>query len=220
MNTFETEEKINERIANNLTYYRKAAGYTQAELARKINYSDKSVSKWELANGVPDVYILLKLAELYGVSVDDLTGNKDEKKKPIPKESAWVRPLVALLSSGLVWLVATIVFVMCTFFHPTGYWWLTFLYALPVNAILLVVFSAVWKKKFLNFTSVSVLIWSVLTCTYLTSYLTVKHFSSSDARSLWLIFMLGVPLEVLAVCWFFFGKVKRKATKKNDSSNG
>lgn len=72
----DTLESINQRIAGNLVRYRKAANLTQAELAQKINYSDKSVSKWESANGVPDIYILLKLAELYGVTVNDLVNEK------------------------------------------------------------------------------------------------------------------------------------------------
>jgi len=67
---------INARIAQNLTLYRKAANLTQAELAEKINYSDKSVSKWESGNGVPDVYILLKLAEIFKVTLDELVGEK------------------------------------------------------------------------------------------------------------------------------------------------
>ena len=68
----ENLDTTNQRIAKNLIRYRKAANLTQAELAQKINYSDKSVSKWESGNGVPDIYILLKLAELYGGSVNDL----------------------------------------------------------------------------------------------------------------------------------------------------
>ena len=42
----EKMQEINKKIAKNLTSCRKAAGLTQAELAEKINYSDKSVSKW------------------------------------------------------------------------------------------------------------------------------------------------------------------------------
>ena len=53
--SMENTNEINRKIAKNLTYYRKAAGLTQAELAEKINYSDKSVSKWESGNGVPDI---------------------------------------------------------------------------------------------------------------------------------------------------------------------
>ena len=65
---------LNQTIAKNLAYYRKRAGLTQAALAEKINYSDKSVSKWESGAGTPDVYILVQLAQLYGVTVNDLVG--------------------------------------------------------------------------------------------------------------------------------------------------
>ena len=41
---FENEEALRRRIAENITYYRKQNGDTQAELAEKLNYSDKSVS--------------------------------------------------------------------------------------------------------------------------------------------------------------------------------
>ena len=61
---FENEEALRRRIAENITYYRKQNGDTQAELAEKLNYSDKSVSKWERAEGTPDVYILSQIASL------------------------------------------------------------------------------------------------------------------------------------------------------------
>ena len=76
----ENINEINQNLAKNLAYYRKASGWTQAELAEKINYSDKSVSKWESGNGVPDLYILLRLAELYGVTLNDLVGEKRPKR--------------------------------------------------------------------------------------------------------------------------------------------
>ena len=66
----ENTSEINLKIAKNLTYYRKRANLTQAELAEKINYSDKSVSKWESGNGIPDVYILLQLARRFGVTLN------------------------------------------------------------------------------------------------------------------------------------------------------
>ena len=104
----ENLETTNQRIAKNLIYYRKAANLTQAELAQKINYSDKSVSKWESGNGVPDIYILLKLAELYGITVNDLVSERSSAAPP-KRMSKWRHILIMLLSSGIVWLVATVV---------------------------------------------------------------------------------------------------------------
>ena len=64
-------EELKKIIAKNLVTYRKQAHLTQAELAEKVGYSDKNVSKWERAEGVPDVLVLHQLAELYGVTVND-----------------------------------------------------------------------------------------------------------------------------------------------------
>ena len=60
------EFELCNRIAVNIAYYRKLSGLTQSELAESINYSDKSVSKWEHAAGVPSIHVLAMLAELFG----------------------------------------------------------------------------------------------------------------------------------------------------------
>ena len=65
------ENELHRVIANNLTHYRKAAGLTQAELAEKINYSDKSISKWEREECYPDITFLPTLADTLGCTVND-----------------------------------------------------------------------------------------------------------------------------------------------------
>ncbi len=55
-----------------LTQQRKAKGYTQKELADKLYVSDKAVSKWERAQSMPDISLLMPLAELLDVSVTEL----------------------------------------------------------------------------------------------------------------------------------------------------
>ena len=66
------EDVLAVTIGKNIMRLRRMANMTQLELAEKINYSDKSVSKWEQGNGIPDVRILVQLAELFNVSVVDL----------------------------------------------------------------------------------------------------------------------------------------------------
>ena len=51
---------------------RKEKGYTQKELAQRLFISDKAVSKWETAVSIPDIALLIPLAELLGVSVTEL----------------------------------------------------------------------------------------------------------------------------------------------------
>ncbi|MBQ7100690.1 MAG: helix-turn-helix transcriptional regulator, partial [Clostridia bacterium] len=57
-------------MAKNISELRKASGLTQAQLAEKLSYSDKSVSKWERGDGVPDVVVMQKMAELFGVTLN------------------------------------------------------------------------------------------------------------------------------------------------------
>ena len=195
----ETIELVNERIAKNLIYYRKAAKMTQAEVATKINYSDKSVSKWESGNGVPDIYILIQLAALFNVTVNDLIGEtENDVHVENKKKRNNLHVLIMLLSSGIVWLVATVLFVTANLVARGQRWEMAFLFALPVNAILLIVLSGVWKYKLLNFLSVSGLIWTSILCFYLVL---------SDVypdESFWLLFVLGAPLQILEFLWVYY----------------
>lgn len=47
-------------------------GYTQKELAEKINVSDKAVSRWERDESAPDISLLPVLAKIFGVTTDEL----------------------------------------------------------------------------------------------------------------------------------------------------
>ena len=227
--------EINQKIAKNLAYYRKAAGYTQAELAEKINYSDKSISKWESAGGVPDVYILMQLANLYKVTLNDLVG--EETKLPAPKKSttAGLHLLIMLLSSGIVWLVATCAFVALQLLKPSGEWWLAFLYATVINAVVLIVYAGIWKYRLLGFCSVTALIWTAIAALYVTVRC-ISIAKGADYGALWCVFLIGIPLQVLEVLWVFFRSLFRsnkaaktaaarlanenERTKENETENG
>lgn len=60
------------KIGDFLSALRKAQGYTQQEVAEKLNLSNKTISKWENGGGLPDITVLPALAELYGVTADDI----------------------------------------------------------------------------------------------------------------------------------------------------
>ena len=76
-------EELKNVIADNLINLRKSNKLTQLELAEKLNYSDKAISKWERGESLPDIIILKQLAEMYGVSVDYILTEhtEDEKSK-------------------------------------------------------------------------------------------------------------------------------------------
>ena len=212
----ENTNEINEKIAKNLIAYRKAAGMTQAELAEKINYSDKSVSKWESGNGVPDVYTLMQLAALFGVTLNDLVG--DGALPKTEKKSGGLHLLIILLSSGLVWLVATCFFVLMQIISPGKAWWLAFIYAIPINSILMIVYASVWKYRILNFVAVSTLVWTAITCLYLTVRC-VSIALGASYEGFWMVYLLGIPLQVLEVLWVFFRTLFRKKTQEENSAS-
>ena len=206
----ETTNEINRKIADNLIRFRKEAGYTQAELAEKISYSDKSVSKWESGNGVPDVYTLMQLAHLYGVTLDDFVG--EGKAVKADRATDRLRVLIMLLSSGIVWLAATLVYVVMQILFPQGQWWIVFLYATMANAILLIVFAGIWRYRLLNFFSVSVLIWVSITCLFITANRVLES-QGKPLEGLWQLFVIGAPLQALEILWVFFRSVFQKTMK-------
>ena len=59
-------------FAEFLCQERKAKGYTQKKLAEKLFVSDKAVSKWECGLSMPDISLLMPLADILGVSVTEL----------------------------------------------------------------------------------------------------------------------------------------------------
>lgn len=206
----ENTNEINRRIADNLIRFRKEAGYTQAELAEKINYSDKSVSKWESGNGIPDVYTLMQLAQLYGVTLDDFVGTGKAVK--VEKKTDRLRILIMLLSSGIVWLAATLFYVVMQILFPQGDWWVVFLYATMANAILLIVFAGIWHYRLLNFFSVSTLIWVSITCAFITTNIVLES-QGKPLEGLWQLFVIGAPLQALEILWVFFRSVFQKTVK-------
>ena len=180
-------------VARNLADCRRAAGLTQLQLAEKLNYSDKAVSKWERGESLPDVAVLCELAKMYGVTLDYLVSGHGEKRPAPAAGKRRRRLLVTAMSCLLVWFLATLVFSFLYFFGadlPRR--WLSFVWAMPVSGIVLVVFAALWGNRVLRTLAVSFLIWAVALAIYLTF---VFPYS-------WLLFVVGVPLQVLAVFWF------------------
>lgn len=76
---------MNKTLGMMIAELRKGHGMTQLELAQKMSVTDKAVSKWERDLSCPDVNSLPKLAEILGVSVDELMQVK--QRAAMPKKS-------------------------------------------------------------------------------------------------------------------------------------
>ena len=75
------DQALKRLVADNITMYRKANGLTQIQLAEKLNYSDKAVSKWERGESLPDLYILMQIVDMFGITLNDLVTKQEQPKK-------------------------------------------------------------------------------------------------------------------------------------------
>lgn len=197
-------------IANNIIELRKAVPFTQAELAEKLNYSDKAVSKWERGESIPDIIVLKQIADLFGVTVDYLLEEDhplNATMQSVPRQIKKNRLLVASLSCMLTFLVATILFVTLGLTTDFQRLWLAYVYCVPICSIILIVFCSIWWGGKLNYLFISILVWSTLA----SIYLTVGNYQS------WLIFVIGVPGQIIILLWSGFGARIFKKEKKPKS---
>lgn len=67
---------------------RKEKGWTQLELAEKLNVTDKAISKWERGIGFPDIKMIEPIAEVFGVSILEIMRSEKSNEQPIALESA------------------------------------------------------------------------------------------------------------------------------------
>ncbi len=218
------DEKLKGRIGANIASYRKRANLTQAGLAEKLNYSDKAVSKWERGESIPDVLTLIQMAEQFDITVNDLLADPEalpgnpgrlEKAMSQVSEKALKRSanknVILALSSTLVWFVALLVFVLISSFD-IPYSWVAFLYAVPVNAIVLLSLRSAWRDYRWNRGLLSVIMWGCLVSLQVSLSIFLGF-------HMWKIYLLGIPGELAIFLWFrLFTPVKEE--EKGDAQHG
>lgn len=197
-------KEIKEIISNNLITLRKAHGLTQNELAEKLAYSDNMVSRWERAEITPSIETLQKISEFYSVPLASLLeeqkaeevvnqNNQDIKINNMKKFSL----ILSLLTT--VWFAITIAFVYVNAVSHKNVW-LLFVAGVPLSCVVLLLFNGTWNKYIYRFVVSTVLLWSTLAFIYL-------YFLKYN---LFLIFIIGVPVELSLVIWAFI-KPKNKS---------
>lgn len=101
---------------------------TQMELAEKINYSDKTVSKWERGESSPDIAVLVEIADLFGVTLDYLVRSENIENAVVEnktKEVKYNRRAIAYISESVGWIVAILAFIITTLvLKETTFQWL------------------------------------------------------------------------------------------------
>lgn len=198
--------ELKENLAKNLVRHRKAVGLTQSELAKKLNYSDKAISKWERGESAPDVFVLHQIAKFYGVKIDSLLAEPKDDKLKIIRNLPRKRLIICLATTAFIWLAATCFFCFINMIisHPIENSWLAFVVALPVNFIALLIFAGIWGKNVTSTVMLSLTLWSLI----LAIFLILLKALTYPPDNLWLMFLIGIPLQALIVFWLLYKKTK------------
>lgn len=192
--------------ASNIIKLRTGANMTQAELGAALNYSDKTISKWERGEAIPDAYVLTQMAELFGVTVDHLLSSNDKwEAPPEPDEqedkSYSYRVIIAIAFIG-VWTAALTAFVALWICGMIV--WRIFVVALPVSILTYMVLICVFHRtKRLQYV-IALFVLSLFVMLY-------AMFPESNP---WQLFLVAIPAEVLV---FLSCNIKRPALSKKSA---
>lgn len=179
--------------ASNIINLRTAKGMTQAELGELLNYSDKSVSKWERAEAVPDAYVLKNMSEIFGVSVDYLLSSHDSWERPESfkkEERNFHSNVITILVIFGIWTLAFLIYIIGWLLEAN--WWLLFIYAVPVSLITFLVLNSVWEQGKNN----RHIIYALVASIFITVYITFRSYNP------WQILLLLIPAELIVFLSF------------------
>lgn len=189
--------------ASNIINLRTGRGMTQAELGAKLNYSDKTISKWERGEAIPDAYVLTQLAELFGVTVDDLLSSHSKWEAP-PDESAGPEfvystdRIIALVLVGIFTLSLT---VFVTLWMLRIIEWRVFLVGLSVALLTYMILDIALKKGRHMQYALALFVLSLFVLAYF----------FLPRPNPWQLFLLAAPAEVLV---FLGCNIKKPALRE------
>lgn len=195
--------------ASNIIKLRTGKGLTQAELGAQLNYSDKTISKWERGEAIPDAYVLTQLSELFGVSVDFILSSHDKWEKPKENEVEEVRysveHVIAIVVIGVLtaYLIAFVTLWLLGIVE-----WRLFLFALSSSLLAYLVMICVYKRKRQL---------QYVIALFVASLLLIVYFFLPSAN-LWQLFLVLIPSEVLVFLACNVKKHRHPRAKKRENN--
>ncbi len=181
-------QNIKEVVCENLAYLRKINHFTQIDLAKKVNYSDKTVSRWENGEVLPDYETLDLIASIYNVPIEYFFyEHKIDELSKEQKARNSSRIALMLLTISFVWVLIVVIYVYFKIFRDQTPWSL-FVFGVPFSTIVIIQVNKhrIKNQSFYIITR-SVLMWSLITSIYLSMI--------NNDQNMWPIFFIGIPLQ-------------------------
>ena len=194
-------ENLREIVSKNIITLRKASNLTQVELAKKINYSDKAISRWEKGEVLPDIETIQILSEVFNVPMSAILEKKETNKTKlaIPSKQDILSQIFIICE---IWLILSVVYAYLNISKGQNIWQI-FLWGIPATALILLVLNRKKKNNLTSFIYATILVWSTITCAFL-------HMLNSCP---WYIFILGVPAQVMLIVRFLFNYKQKPLIK-------
>lgn len=199
--------------ASNIIKLRTGAGLTQAELGARLNYSDKTISKWERGEAIPDAFVLTQLAAMFDVTVDYLLSSHDAWEAPIEEDeeeeeldtvesngASYSVDVIMALVFVSIWTACIVAFVTLWLAVDIILWQI-FAVTLPVSLLVLMILMCVFKKRRALQYIIAAFVFSI--------FVTLYFLLPADTP--WQLFLIGVP----AVAIVFLACNIRKRPRKH-----
>jgi len=181
-------DNITMTIGENIASLRKANNLTQQQLADRINYSNKAISRWEKGECLPSIETLCSLCEFFGVEFEYLIKPHEEPAKAKSKKPDANKIAILLLVCVSIFAVATLAFVYIKVFYFFDYWQV-FVWGAPMCSLAAFWLSRRWWSKTVSLTAFSIFFWTLLGALYVTFL----------SYNIWAIFFVGIPVQVMAI---------------------
>lgn len=191
-------------VASNIIKLRTDAAMTQAELGERLNYSDKTISKWERGEAIPGAQTLKQMAELFGTTVDYLLDSHDQwhSAREIEEEESRVfeysGTAIMLASAMAIFTGATLVFVILWLIGHL--FWSIFAFSIPVIFVTMLVLNSILNRGRHNYYIVSALVLSLIVMVY----------AILGKYRPWQLFLIAIPAEMLVFLCFRIRKRQKK----------
>lgn len=206
-------EGLAEIVGSNLQTLRKANSLTQQELADKLHYSDKSISKWELGYATPSVDILKEFADYFGVTVDYLiTPHEEEETKEMVKQKqkdsgpqAASKAIILALVNVVVLAIATAIYVSGFVQNKQNVLWVAFVWMIPIALILSVIVARMLygRNPLLTMILFSCFVWFLVFAFYIQF-----RFVNQPTQDLWYILLVCLPIQAILILAYLYNRSK------------
>lgn len=201
--------------ASNIIKLRTGAGLTQAELGARLNYSDKTISKWERGEAIPDAFVLTQLAAMFDVTVDYLLSSHDAWEAPIEEDeeeeeldtvesngASYSVDVIMALVFVSIWTACIVAFVTLWLAVDIILWQI-FAVTLPVSLLVLMILMCVFKKRRALQYIIAAFVFSI--------FVTLYFLLPADTP--WQLFLIGVPAVAIVFLACNIRKRPRKRKK-------